>query len=279
VVDDIRAVAPEEHWKQFENAWTTLLSYRYLGKRSPDLAADVPCETMPLRRDMRNSSGGIMAAPLCVASPEPYWLDTECIPAPVLMSYEILDSARDVRQVEVIRDVIHLGRTMGFSRSRIVDASDRARLIAISCGVGVSLGEVPEGYQKVDNPPVMVEDDDSLPSLPIAFGASRGDDGMWRLPKLRAELSSPHAALHLGPINIVLEAAAMECATTRTGTDALQVESWTVMMVRPGVVGPFRATADAIGGQSERIPMQLTLRDEGREDRVISTAMAVFRRV
>src|ERR1700744_4056823 len=105
MVDDIRTADTEEHWTEFEKAWTALLSYRYLGKVSPDLDSGADRETMPLRDDMRNAAGGIMAAPLCMASPEPYWLDSQCVPAPVVMSYEILDSARDVKRVEVRRDV------------------------------------------------------------------------------------------------------------------------------------------------------------------------------
>jgi hypothetical protein len=70
-VDDIRTVAPEAHWAHFEQAWTALMTSRYLGKRSPDLDVDVDVETMPLRHDMRNSTGGILAAPLCIAAPEP----------------------------------------------------------------------------------------------------------------------------------------------------------------------------------------------------------------
>jgi hypothetical protein len=276
MVEDIRTVGSEQHWEQFEKAWTALLSYRYLGKLSPGLDAGVERETMPLRSDMRNAAGGIMAAPLCIASPEPYWLDDQCVPAPVVMSYEILDGARDVSRVEVIRDVIHLGRTMGFSRSRIVDADNPERVIAISCGTGVSLGDVPEGYEKVPNPPVPIEDSPSLPPLVLAFGGRRGDDGLWRLPELRPELASPHAALHLGPINVVLEATATERAVEHSGTDALQVESWTVMMVRPGVVGPFRAVGEVVSGSARRIAVQVSLHDEGKEDRVISVAHAVF---
>ena len=194
------------------------------------------------------------------------------------MSYEILDPARDVSQVVVERDVIHLGRTMGFSRSRIVDADDPARLIAVSTGTGVSLGDVPLGFGQVANPPVDVVDSPDLTPLHAVFGARKGDDGAWRLPDLKPELAAPHAALHLGPINVVLETAAMGAAAERTGTDGLQVESWTVMMVRPGLVGPFRATAEVLSDRSPRVPVELTLRDEGKGDRVISTAIAVFRR-
>jgi acyl-coenzyme A thioesterase PaaI-like protein len=279
MVDDIRNAQADEHWSQFEKAWTALLSYRYLGKLTPVLDVGVERETMPLRHDMRNSTGGIMAAPLCIAAPEPYWRDDECIPAPVVMAYEILDPARDVKRVEVLRDVIHLGRTMGFSRSRIVDEADHSRLIAVSTGTGVSLGAAPEQYEQVENPPIDVVDSPDLPPLHVVFGATRDADGAWRLPELQPEMASPHAALHLGPINIVLEAVAMERAAASAGTDALQVESWTVMMVRPGVGGPFRATGGVLGDTTARIPVQLTLHDEGKDDRVIATAVAVFGRV
>ena len=279
MVEDIRNVQATEHWSQFEKAWTALLSYRYLGKLTPVLDVGVERETMPLRHDMRNSTGGVMAAPLCIAAPEPYWRDDECIPAPVVMSYEIVDPARDVKRVEVLRDVIHLGRTMGFSRSRIVDEADHGRLIAVSTGTGVSLGAAPEQYEQVENPPMDVVDAPDLPPLHEVFGATRDGDGAWRLPELKPELASPHAALHLGPINIVLETVAMERAAACAGTDALQVESWTVMMVRPGVVGPFRATGEVLSEASARIPVQLSLHDEGKDDRVIATAVAIFARV
>ena len=276
VVDDIRSAAPGEHWKQFEGSWTGLLTYRYLGKRTPVIDAGVDRETMPLRSDMRNATGGILAAPLCIAAPEPYWLDDAVVPAPVLMAYEIVDAARDVREVEVLREVTHLGRTMGFSRSRIVDASNHDRLIALSTGAGMSLGAAPDDFVPVDNPPIDIADSPDLPPLHVAFGATRGDDGWWRLPPLSNEHAAPHGALHLGAINIVLEAAAIDAASTLVGHDRVQVESWIVTMLRPGVVGPFRAEAAALT-TTQRVPVECTLYDEGRDDRIIATAMAVYR--
>ena len=160
--------------------------------------------------------------------------------------------------------MIHLGRTMGFSRSRLTDADDPGRVIAVSSGMGVSLGDVPDGYEKVENPPVPIEDSPSLPPLQLAFGAEQGDDGSWRLPPLVGELSAPHAALHLGPICIVLEVQAMDAAATHAGTDALQIESWHVMMERPGVVGPFHARAEVSGVGPQRITVAATLHDEGQ---------------
>jgi len=147
---DIRLMSPEEHWKHFEKSWVALKSYTYLGKPTPFLDTGAEKEEMPLRHDMRNSTGGITAAPLCILSPEAYWRDDECVPAPVTMHYDILDPARDVKRLEVIRDVISVGRTMGYSRARIVDQDNPSRVIAMSTGSSASLGDVPPGLYAVE---------------------------------------------------------------------------------------------------------------------------------
>ena len=180
-VADIRDTTPEEHWAHFERAWTKLLSYRYLGKGTPYLDKGVEREVMPLRGDMRNSTGGMMAAPLCIAAPEPWWRDDECVPAPVTMSYAVLDPAHDVRRIEVLREVISVGRQMGFSRARIVDADDHDRVIALSTGSGVSLGDVPPGFEPVDNPVYELEDSPDLPALRDVFGVVPGPDGALQI--------------------------------------------------------------------------------------------------
>jgi hypothetical protein len=111
------------------------------------------------------------------------------------------------------------------------------------------------------------------------FGAKRRPDGTWELPELTDELASPDAALHLGPQHIVLETAAMELAADRSGTDALQIEDWHVMFVARGKAGPFRASGAAFAGPTGRIGVELSLHDEGNDDRVITSASASFRRV
>jgi hypothetical protein len=276
---DIRKATPEEHWDHFAKSWIDLQSYTYLGKGSPFLDIGVTTESMPLRQDMRNSTGGIMAAPLCIASPEPYWRDDECVPAPVTMSYAILDPAYDVKRVEVLRDVISVGRQLGFSRSRIVDASDHLRVIAISTGSGISLGDVPPGFYEVDNPVTELEDSPDLPRLRDVFGIVEGPEpGTLEIEKVTPALSSPHSALHLGPINIGLEAAAMDELERVTGTRHYQVESWTVLMVKPGYNGPFRISATVIGS-GDRMAAEATMIDTGNNNRIIATANAAFRRV
>jgi len=275
---DIREVSPDEHWAHFARAWVALKTYTYLGKRTPQMDAGVDRETMPLRHDMRNAAGGVMAAPLCIAAPEPYWLDDECVPAPVTMTYQILDPARDVKRVEVLREVISIGRQMGFSRSRIVDADDHARVIALSSGSGVSLGDAPKGFVPVENPPTELVDSPALPSLCEVFGIRPRADGARVIEKVTPNVASPHSALHLGAINIALEAAAMDALAAGTGSAAFQVEQWSVMMVKPGYVGPFVARATVVGGHGPRPGVEAIMIDEGAKGRVMATASAVFRR-
>ena len=220
MLNDIRTTSGEEYWADLRHRWTSLLSYRYLGRSFANLDSGPADPTMKLRHDMRNASGGIMAAPLCIASPEGGGISDEfAVPNPVIHSLQILDDARDVSRIEVVPEVLKLGQRMGFSRSLIIDADNRDRVIAFTSGQGVSLGDVPEGFEKMEEEKIVVEDSPDLPPLHKVFGASRRDDGHWVLPELAIELASPDAALHLGPQHIVLEAAATELAAACVGDD------------------------------------------------------------
>lgn len=277
MLEDIRATSDEEYWEDLRRRWTSLLSYRYLGRSHAALNSGPPDPTMKLRHDMRNASGGIMAAPLCIASPEGGGISDEfAVPNPVTQSLQVLDDARDVSRIEVVPEVLKMGRRMGFSRSLIVDADNRDRVIALVAGEGVSIGDVPGGFEKMEEEKIVVEDSPDLPPLHQVFGASRRQDGHWVLPELSIETASPDAALHLGPQHILLETAANELAEGRAGTGGLQIESWHVMFLARGKVGPFRAEGEAFeaGG---RIGVRVTMHDEGNGDRSVTAASAVFR--
>ncbi|HXO79670.1 MAG TPA: hypothetical protein VN856_07235, partial [Mycobacterium sp.] len=49
--------------------WTGLLSYRYIGRNHSSMNIGDTDDTVVIRRDMRNEAGGIMVAPLAIASP------------------------------------------------------------------------------------------------------------------------------------------------------------------------------------------------------------------
>ena len=234
--------------------------------------------TVTLRRDMRNASGGLLVAPLSISSPEgAVGSDRETVPNPVIHSCQILDPARDVRRIEVVQsESLHLGRRLGYSRSKIVDADDPRRVIAFTEGQGVKIGEVPEGLERMPPNPLDIVDSPDLPPLWQAFGCEKRPDGDWALPELVVELASPDAALHIGPQHVLLETAAIDRASAQVGTDLLQMQAWHVMFLARGKAGPFRAEAEATRGAAPRVGVRLSLYDEGNDDRMVTSASAVF---
>ncbi|HXY91915.1 MAG TPA: hypothetical protein VEP49_05520, partial [Acidimicrobiia bacterium] len=237
MLKDIRELSnsTEEYRDELTKRWSSLLSYRYIGRNHSSMNTGPVDNTVKLRHDMRNAAGGIMVAPISISSPEGGGRsDLVAVPNPVIHSCQILDAARDVQRIEVVAsEVLKEGKTMGFSRSKIVDADDHDRVIAYTEGQGVSIGTPPPGLEKMDleEPTIAVVDSPDLPPLWQVFGASRRPDGHWILPELDIELASPDAALHLGPQHIVLEAAAIDLAAALVGTDMLQVQSWHVMFL------------------------------------------------
>jgi hypothetical protein len=278
MVDDIREANPEEFWATLRRLMGEdgLMSYRYLGRTVNTLDAEEK-NTMVLRRDMRNAAGGVMAAPLAIAAPETGgFTDMATVPAPVTYSLHVLDDAKDVREVRILHSTIHAGRTLGFGESRVVDAQDSERLVAVARGTGIKLGTAPEGFQPIDHPP-LIEDTTDLPPLHEAFGAERRPDGTWQLPPLNPKHASTSASLHLGPIHVLLEAAAVELAQAASGADVVQVEEWDVLFVAPGTVGPFVVAGSAAVGRLGRVAVDLELHDEGRDGRVVTSGSALFR--
>ncbi|WP_330254951.1 hypothetical protein OG874_10620 [Nocardia sp. NBC_00565] len=275
MVRDIREGPTEEYWDRLRQMMGPggLITYWYLG-RAFNQAEDP--DTLRLRRDMRNSAGGIMAAPLAIAAPETGgWRDRDAVPVPVTYGLHIIDDANDVTEIRVSRHTVRRGGRMGFSRSEITDAADPSRLIAVTTGVGIKLGDAPPSFRPIDAPPEMPDTAD-LPALHVVFGARRDSDG-WRLPALTSRLASTSASLHLGPIHVVFEAAATELAAQLAGTDTVQVQDWDIHFVGPGRTGPFLVDTDGWIGADGRVAIRFTLLDEGRDGAVVAAGVAAFR--
>jgi hypothetical protein len=263
--------------------WTGLLSYRYIGRNHSSMNLGEPDDTVTIRRDMRNEAGGIMVAPLAIASPEGCQTDMVAVPNPVIASVQIVDPGYDVGRIQIVGSgIVHQGRTMGYGRCKIVDADNPERVIAFNEGQGAIIGTPPEGLDRMDvsGTELVIEDSAELPPLWQAFGARKRRDGHWVLPALSAELASPDAALHIGPQHVVLETAAIDLAASVAGTRALQVISWHVMFMSRGKVGPFRVEGTAhiagSGGGGRRVGVRMLLHDEGNADKAVTSAAAVF---
>ncbi len=277
---DIRELTTDtaEYADELRRRWGGLLSYRYIGRRFASMDVGPIDSTVTLRSDMRNATGGLLLAVLGISSPEGGGMsDLEAVPNPVIHSCQILDPGKDVRRIEVVSDLLRRGRQMSYSRSKIVDADNPSRVLALTEGQGVAIGAPPEGLEKMDTASIAVEDSPDLPPLWQVFGASRRDDGRWALPELKVELASPDAALHIGPQFVLLETAAHDLASSLAGTESLQGVSSHVMFLARGKNGPFRAEGEAFPGVSGTVGVRLTIIDEGAEDRAITTGSYVFR--
>jgi hypothetical protein len=278
---DIRELTddPEAYRAELQRRWSGLLSYRYIGRNHSSMNLGPEDNTVRLRHDMRNEAGGVMVAPLAIASPEGSQTDLVAVPNPVIASVQILDPASDVDTIEVIGSgVVHQGRTMGYGRCLIVDAADHDRVIAFIEGQGASIGTPPEGLERMDveDAELVIEDSPDLPPLWQVFGAAKREDGHWALPELQAEFASPDAALHIGPQHVVLETAAVDLAAEASGTRTLQVRSWHVMFMARGKVGPFRVEGISHRGHGGLVGVRMLLHDEGNGDRAVTTAAAVL---
>jgi hypothetical protein len=264
---------------ELHRRWTGLLSYRYIGRNHSSMNIGDSDDTVVIRRDMRNEAGGIMVAPLAIASPEGCQTDMVAVPNPVIASVQIVDPGYDVRRVEIVESGnVHQGRMMGYGRCKIVDADNPDRVIAFNEGQGAIIGIPPEGLGKMDvsGTELVIEDSPELPPLWQVFGASKRADGRWQLPALSEELASPDAALHIGPQHVVLETAAIDLAADAVGTRKLQVVSWHVMFMSRGKVGPFRVEGTAHIGGSGKVGVRMLLHDEGNAEKAVTSAAALF---
>lgn len=269
---------PGAYAAELRRRWGGLLSYRYIGRSWSSMDLGPTDNTVTLRRDMRNPSGAILLAVLGIAAPEGGGLsDLEAVPNPVIHSCQVLDPGRDVQRIAVVSEVLKQGRQMGYSRSRIVDADQPARVLALTQGQGVSLGTPPAGLEKMPLERIVVEDGPDLPPLWQVFGAACRPDGRWALPVLSSEVASPDAALHLGPQFVLLETAAFELAAAAAGTDRLQATSSHVMFLSRGKVGPFRVDAQPDAGSDGVWAVRTVLHDEGDGDRPVTAGSYQFR--
>lgn len=278
---DIRELAsdPEAYAAELRRRWGGLLSYRYIGRRYDSMDLGPTDNTVTLRRDMRNATGGLLLAVLGIASPEGGGMsDLEAVPNPVIHSCHVLDPGRDVHRIEIFSETLRRGRQLGFSRSRIVDADRPDRVLALTEGQGISIGTPPEGLGRMSVEPIEVIDSPDLPPLWQVFGARCRSDGHWALPKIAAQVASPDAALHIGPQFVVLETASLERAAAIAGSDQLQGVSAHVMFVARGKAGPFRVEAEGIAGTDGTVAVRTVLHDEGVDDRVITVGAYLFRR-
>jgi hypothetical protein len=280
VLRDIRELtdSPEAYAAELRRRWGGLLSYRYIGRSYASMDLGPEDNTVTLRRDMRNTTGGLLFAVLGIAAPESgHMSDLVAVPNPVIHSCQILDAGRDVRRIEIVSEELKVGRQMGYSRAKIVDADQPGRVLALIEGQGVSIGTPPGGLERMEANPLEVVDSPDLPPLWQVFGGHRRPDGHWGLPELAVEVASPDAALHIGPQFVILETAAVDRAAEAAGTDRLQGVSSHVMFLARGKTGPFRVETEPMPGADGVVAVRAVMHDEGVDDRITTVGSYLFR--
>ena len=269
---DLRDVAPDDFWDSLNEAMGKdgLLTYRYLGRHAQEMHG-LPIGTMKIRSDMRDCHGGIRPAALAIATAETGWSDFNAVPAPVSAGLSIIDPGVGVRQVTMRQRTLRLGRNLGFSRTVAADADDPRRIIALTRGIGIKLGEAPPSGGEPFPLPDDLEDRD-LPPLVQIFGGWRDGEGVWRLPALNPQNRSTSGSLHLGPIHVVFDAVADELARHF----GQRVVDWEVMFVAAGTVGPFRVKTEPLSTGERLGAAEFSLIDEGRDERLVASGSAAF---
>jgi hypothetical protein len=280
VLRDIRELtdSPEAYAAELRRRWGGLLSYRYIGRSYASMDVGPEDNTVTIRRDMRNPTGGLLLAVLCIAAPEGgHMSDLEAVPNPVIHSCQVLDPGRDVRRIEIVSEGLKRGRQMGYSRAKIVDADQPNRVLALTQGQGISIGIPPEGLERMEANPLEVVDSPDLPPLWQVFGGHRRPDGHWALPELAVEVASPDAALHIGPQFVIGETAAADAAAGFAGTDSVQGVSSHVMFLARGKMGPFRVETEPMPGSDGMLAVRTVMHDEGVDDRITTVGSYLFR--
>jgi hypothetical protein len=182
-----------------------------------------------------------------------------------------------VRRIEMVSEELKRGRQMGYSRSKIIDADQPNRVLALTQGQGISIGTPPQGLERMEANPLEVLDSPDLPPLWQVFGGHRRDDGRWALGELAAGVASPDAALHIGPQVVILETAAIDAAVGIAGTDRIQGASSHVMFLARGKAGPFRVETEPMLGADGMLAVRTVMYDEGAKGRITTVGSYLFR--
>ncbi len=277
---DIRELAdsPQEYAAELRRRWGGLLSYRYIGRSHASMDVGPEDNTVTIRRDMRDGAGGVLLAVFGISAPESgHMSDLEAVPNPVIHSCQILDPGVGVERIEIVSQDLRRGRQMGYSRAKIIDADNPARVLALIEGQGVSIGVPPEGLEKMEANPLDIVDSPDLPPLWEVFGARLRTTGHWALPELSADVASPDAALHIGPQFVVLETAAIQRAAELAGTTRLHGVASHVMFMARGKAGPFRVETEPMSGADGVVAVRVLMYDEGADDRVMTAGSYLLR--
>jgi hypothetical protein len=268
----------DEHWEAWQRSLGEggLVSYRYVGCSSRALSRHTAVGGMRVRRDLR-TAGGLLAAPLGIALLDTAGINVDPIAqcAPTQIDVTVFEPAHDVDEVVIHGAVVREGRTQMFTEGRIEDAARPGRVIGFGTTSWAVAAPTPPGFVYVDPGPG-APDAPGLPPFVSAFGVTRRDGGEYELAGLSPQVGRD--GLHQGPIQAMLEAAALEVARDAVGSDAIYAEHTAATIVQRGKAGPFVATATAFANDGGVVACRAELRDDGADSRLVATGFSLYRR-
>lgn len=246
-----------------------LMSYTYLGSRPQAIDSTRAENVLDLRSDLRTPAGAVLAAPLAIAMLDTATVNVEGmrVLAVTQVNLNIVDCAIDIRQAYLAGQITTEMRSQLFTEARIDDADDPDRHIGFGTANWAVLGHTPHRFC-FPQPGTPEPGWGALPPLWHAYSGRRRADDALEIPRLPLEVGEER--LHYGPMLVVTEAVALECAARELGTDALIVEHLAMTVVAPGRVGPFIATPVFTAIEGDSVGCRVVLRDAGRGDRLIA---------
>jgi hypothetical protein len=239
------------------------MSYAYLGSRPRAIGPARTENVLGLREDLRTSAGAVAAAPLAITMLDAALVNVESthVRAVTQVDVAIVDCAVDVDRVLLSGNRTADAGSQLFTEARIYDADDVTRHIGFGSANWTVLGMPPQRFCFPEPDAVDLAASDSAPPLWKAFSGRRRCDGLLEIPRL-TEVGAER--LHYAPMLIVAEAVALEHAVSTFDTDMLTVDSLSMTMVAPGLMGPFVAKPVFSAVDTETIGCRVELRDAGR---------------
>ena len=254
-------------WTEAMNA---LISYRHFGTQSVLVDRHHATGTMPMRPDMR-ASGGMLLAPLAIGMLDAAGNNMDRYYQLGLTQIDIhaFDAAPGTERVGLASKVVREARTQLFTEVVLSDEAD-GRVIGHGSANWAIINPTPPGFTYTDPGPGP-RYEPPMPRLTDVFEAQPADDGGYIIPGLSPRLGAD--TMHHGPIMVVIEAAALDLATSEAGARALTPVAMSCRIVRAGRKGPFRIKSSLLGRNGDLISCRSEMRDEGRENEIIAVML------
>ncbi|MGE0881154.1 MAG: hypothetical protein AB7L13_04810 [Acidimicrobiia bacterium] len=264
-----------EHHGRFAESHGTLVSYRYLGCGSEMLDKDHAVGHMPLRSDMRFSSG-VMGAPLAIAMLDTAGINIDRIrfAAPTHIALQIMSDGVGVKTVRTDGTVNRIARTALFTECTQVDADNPDTVIATGNVDWASMGDVAPGFE-YQHPGPGVPDEPLMPPLFTAYTIEHDDMNRYVIPALN-NLVGP-SVLHHGPQLVALECQANDLAEREGGSSPLRLQTYDVRLLRGGKRPPFVTVPLGSGRAGQLVWARSALVDDDGNGDVIAQASLVYR--